>query len=212
MWIAAVVTVGGLLVGALVWRKASERRRVPCPWWLGWVLENPYSRAIAGSAVLLDRADVQSGMRVLDVGAGPGRVSIPAAERVGPTGEVVAVDVQQAMLDRLQARAGERGVGNVYTLHGAIEELTDSPQLRAASFDRALVVTVLGEIPDRREALEAIRAALRPGGILSITEFLPDPHFMSRRTVRRLAESTGFQFDHEYGWPVAFTVNFRKAK
>src|SRR6058998_3755979 len=54
-----------------------------------------------GATKLVDRLDVAPGMRVLDVGAGIGRVSIPLAAKVGPEGEVVALDVQEAMLDQL---------------------------------------------------------------------------------------------------------------
>jgi len=148
----------------------------------------------------------------LDVGAGPGRVSIPAAERVGASGAVVAIDVQQAMLERVRLKAAEHGLRNVRTICGAVEDLANSPELRPASFDRALLVTVLGEIPDRERAMRVIHAALRPGGVLSATEFLPDPHFQTRETVKRLGEAAGFQLDRKYGWPVAFTMNLRKPK
>lgn len=212
MWAvgAAAGLLGGLLGAALIWRKASQRHSVPCPAWLAWVLENPYTSAIAGSETLLDRAEIRLGMSVLDVGAGPGRVSIPAAERVGPAGRVVAVDVQAAMLNRLRLRADIHGLRNVRTLCGAIESLASSPELTLAAFDRALLVTVLGEIPDGIRAMQAIHGVLRPGGLLSITEFLPDPHFQSCRSVQQLAEAAGFQLDREYGWPVAFTMNFRR--
>ena len=193
MWVAAAaMALGGAVIGGIVWREASQHRRLPCPCWLAWMLENPYTAAVAGSLTLLDRAGVEAGMRVLDVGAGPGRVAIPAAERVGPLGEVVAVDVQQAMLDQLRIRAGARGLQNVRAVCGAFESMSNPADVAPSSFDRALLVTVLGEIPDRGNALKTIHDALREGGVLSVTEFLPDPHFMSRasvgapRRVRRL--------------------------
>ena len=68
---------------------------------------------VAGSRLLFDRIDLQPGMKLLDVGCGPGRLSIPAAERVGPDGRVVALDVQEKMLSRLQDRIQKLGLENI---------------------------------------------------------------------------------------------------
>jgi predicted methyltransferase len=66
---------------------------------------------------------------------------------------------------------------------------------------------VLGEIPDRVAALREIYAALKPGGLLSITEVLPDPHYQSRRAVRRMAEEAGFKVEEAYSGRRSFTMN-----
>lgn len=200
------VVATSVVVGALWWRVAAQRRRLPCPAWLAWVLTNPYTNAVAGSAAILDRLELAPGMRVLDAGSGPGRLTVPAAECVGSAGEVIAIDVQEAMLRRVRAAAAGRGIANVHTVVGSIE--CGVPV--AGTFDRALLVTVLGEVPDRAGAMRALYAALRPGGVLSVTEMLPDPHYQSRRTVRRLAEAAGFHFHRAYGTWFAFTMNFRK--
>lgn len=204
--LGSLVVFGALAVGALAWRGASRRRRLPCPAWLGWILENPYTDAVAGSATLLRRAGVEPGMRVLDVGAGPGRLTIPAAERVGPSGGVVALDVQEAMLARVRQKASARGLANVRTVRGAVETSALDP----GAFDRALLVAVLGEVPNREHALRALYASLRPDGVLSVTEMIPDPHYQNQRTVRRLATAAGFRLDQTFGAPLAFTMNFRK--
>jgi SAM-dependent methyltransferase len=160
MWILiTVVTLLAVFVAAqLGWRYASRRRKLPCPVWLSWLLTNPLSPGDGGSAPILNRLGLKPGMRVLDVGCGPGRVSIPAAQRVGPEGEVVALDVQAGMLEKLQKRAAARGVANIRTVLGPVEGAT----LEADSYDRALLVWVLGEIPDQATALRQIFAALKP--------------------------------------------------
>jgi ubiquinone/menaquinone biosynthesis C-methylase UbiE len=145
-------------------------------------------------------------MRVLDVGCGPGRVSIPAAQRVGPEGQVVALDVQAGMLQKLQQRAAARGVANIRTILGPIEEAA----LEADSCDRAMLVWVLGEVPDRAAALRQIFAALKPGGLLSITETLTDPHYQRVATVLRLAEATGFCRGDYYKSCLGYTIHFFK--
>lgn len=203
----ALVVFAAVVLGAFGWRWASRRLHLPCPSWLGWILSNPYTSAVAGAETILDRAEVSPGMRVLDAGSGPGRLTIPAASRVGPTGAVVGMDVQDAMLARVRAAANERGFDNVLTVKGSL----DSGVPGAGDFERALLVTVLGEIPDRAGAMRSLYAALRFGGILSVTEMIPDPHYQNRRTVRRLAEAAGFQHERTYGTWFAFTMNFRKS-
>jgi ubiquinone/menaquinone biosynthesis C-methylase UbiE len=199
-----------VLGSALLWRHVARRRRLPCPTWLGWILENPYMNAFAGSTMLLDRAEVGPGMRVLDAGSGPGRLTIPAAERVGPSGEVVALDVQDGMLARVRRRAADRGLANVRAVLGDIESSVGRTDIGGGRFDRALLVAVLGEIPDQEGAMRALEAALSLGGLLSVTEVIPDPHFETRDTVRRLAEGAGLRFDGTHATPLAFTMNFRK--
>lgn len=192
--------------GALIWRLVSRRASHPCPYWLVPLLENPYMNAVAGSALLLDRAHVSEGMKVVDVGCGPGRVTLPAARRVGPAGEVVGLDIQQEMLAKVQSRLDDQALNNVRLIQAGIGD----GKLQTNTYDRALLVTVLGEIPDRPSALREIYAALRTGGILSVTEVLPDPHYQTRSSVRNLAKTAGFRFEAAFGTVLAFTMNFRK--
>ncbi len=56
-----------------------------------------------------------------------------------------------------------------------------------------MLVSVLGEIPHQVAALQELYAALKPGGILSITEVIFDPHFQSRERVGRFLETIGFR-------------------
>lgn len=102
---AALAAVTVLVAAGLCWRLASRTRRLPCPSWLAWLLENPLIDVIAGTGVTLDRIGLQPGERGLDVRSGPGRLALPAARRVGPSGTIVALDVQPGMLAGLEARA-----------------------------------------------------------------------------------------------------------
>jgi ubiquinone/menaquinone biosynthesis C-methylase UbiE len=162
--------------------------------------------AIAGPEIIFQRAGLEEGMKLLDVGSGPGRLALPAARQVGKTGEVVALDIQPGMIEKLKARAEAIGIGNIRLICAA----AGSGKTDKEYFDRALLVTVLGEIPDKHEALTEIKRALKPGGIMSITEVIPDPHFTSRKKVRLLCADAGFEemalFDTTFG----FTMNFIK--
>jgi ubiquinone/menaquinone biosynthesis C-methylase UbiE len=200
--VTAVILAVILAVG-LVWRYAYF-----CPSWLVPLLENPYVDAVAGAPLLLQRAGVRAGMHVLDAGCGPGRLTIPAAERVGAGGRVVALDIQPAMLARLAQRVAGRGLVNVTSLHAGLGD----GKLPAGEFDIAFLVTVLGEVPDKVAALREIHGALRPGGVLSITEVLPDPHYQPIARVRALAQTAGFPGEGElFAGVVSYTLNVRKA-
>ena len=187
---------------SLVWRWG----RWPCPAWLVPLLENPYFEAVAGANTVLERAGVGSGMQVLDAGCGPGRVTLAAAARVGPSGRVVALDIQPRMLEKIKNRLATKGLANVELLLAGLGE----GKLPASEFDVALLVTVLGEIPDQVAALRELHRSLLPGGVLSVTEVLPDPHYQTVARVCQLAAEVGF---HESqiirGW-LSFTMNLTK--
>jgi ubiquinone/menaquinone biosynthesis C-methylase UbiE len=195
-----------VVVAGLVWRRVAQQRQSPCPAWLSWSLEVPFFGGANDSETILGRLDLQPGMQVLDVGSGPGRIAIPAAQRVGPVGEVIALDIQPAMLRKLEQRAAEQGVTNVRRIEGGVGE----GLLPHDTFDRALLKNVLGEIPDREAALREIYAALKPGGVLLITEIFPDPHFQPKGQVREMTAAAGFRPGQEWGSRLAYTMNVVK--
>ena len=92
----------------------------------------------AATRALLLEASVGPGMRVLDVGCGPGDVSLLVAERVGPTGEVVGVDTNDRVLQLAQARASASGATQVRFVQADLRELRvdtlSSTRSWAASF------------------------------------------------------------------------------
>jgi ubiquinone/menaquinone biosynthesis C-methylase UbiE len=200
LWIVAIGVA--LLAFAVGWA-VLRRKSFPCPPAFVWLLENRIMEHVAGSAVIIRRARIARGMRVLDAGCGPGRITIPLAKHLGPEGEVVALDVQPAMLDRLTDRLAQHKLGNVKVVLGGLGQ----GMLGKNEFDRAILITVLGEVPDRPAALREIYTGLKPGGILSVTEVLPDPHYQSRGSVRRLAKTAGFEVEEVFvGWR-AYTLN-----
>jgi 2-polyprenyl-3-methyl-5-hydroxy-6-metoxy-1,4-benzoquinol methylase len=204
---ALLIVVVLLVLAAVVWRFASRRHELPCPVWLRWMveLENPFSRT-SRADVIVKHLDLVSGMTVLDIGCGPGRVTVPLARKVGPQGQVVAIDLQPGMLRRAEVRAQAAGLTNIRFVQTAMGE----GRLALGPADRALLVTVLGEIPKREAALREIFAALRPGAILSVTEIILDPHFQTRGTVARLAGAAGFREKAFFGNRLAYTLNLER--
>src|SRR5260370_7867626 len=96
--------LGAIALVTIIWRVASRCCSVPCPASLSWLVEldNPFTRTNR-AAVIVDRLALEPAMAVLDVGCGPGRLTIPIARQVGPQGEVLALDMQAGMLQPPQA-------------------------------------------------------------------------------------------------------------
>jgi ubiquinone/menaquinone biosynthesis C-methylase UbiE len=201
----------GLLLLLLVtvnlwWRWLSRRRSMPCPTWLAGGLESPLVDKLMGTQTTLDRIGLEPGLRVLEIGPGPGRLLIPAARSVLPKGDVVGLDIQPGMIARLEERAEQAGIANLEAVLGDATQ----PHFPPESFDIVYLCTVLGEIPDRDAALRQCFDVLKPGGQLSITEIFPDPHFQSRTTVKQLSEAAGFRLTEIHGYWYFFTANFSK--
>jgi len=201
------IALVGLIAISLWWRGESRRRSMPCPTWMSGLVEGSLMDRVLGTKTTLDRIGLRPGLSVLEVGPGPGRLLIPAAQRVEPDGKVVGLDIQPGMIERLKARAAQAGVSNLTPILGDATQSHFQPD----HFDVIYFCTVLGEIPDREAALRQCHAALKPGGLLSITEIFPDPHYQSRATVQRLAESAGFRLQALHGPWYFFTANFAKA-
>lgn len=192
---------------AFVWRVASRRFSLPCPTWFRLLVEldNPWAQN--SSRAIIPHLELAQGMHVLDVGCGPGRLALPIAREVGPQGDVVAVDVQAGMLRRASERASKANVRNIRFLEAGAGE----GKLGSNLFDRALLVTVLGEILDREAAMREIYEALKPGGILSVTEIIMDPHFQRRSVVLQLAGTVGFVEKKFFGNAIAYTLLLEKS-
>ena len=204
--VVLVVLAVGYSVLNFVWRWASRRWTLPCPTILAWFLESPIAQKLNGTVVTLDRLGLQSGQRVVEFGPGPGRLLIPAAKRVLPGGDVVGIELQTGMMERLKRNAERAGVTNMTVLQGdATQPLVDE-----SAFDLALLSCVLGEIPDRAGVLRQAFRVLRAGGRLSVSEMFGDPHYQSRKVVDDLARQAGFQPDGVQGNWHRFTSNFRK--
>jgi ubiquinone/menaquinone biosynthesis C-methylase UbiE len=110
-------------------------------------------------------AGISSGMKVLDIGSGPGDVALTAAELVGPEGAVVGVDVNPEILATARARAQAAGFTNVEFVAG------DARTLELGNdFDAVTGRLVLMYMADPADALKQLATRLRPGGIVAFQE------------------------------------------
>jgi len=205
--VIVLVTVAAIAGVATIWRLASRRQSLPCPVWLRWLVEldNPFTRTNR-AAFIVETLGLTNGMTILDAGCGPGRLTVPLARGVAPDGQVIALDIQPGMLARARSRVEAAGLRNV----GFITVALGKGELPSNRFDRAVLVTVLGEIPDRSAAVAELFSALKPGGILAVVEVIFDPHFQSRGTVSGLAASAGFRERAFFGHTLAYVIHFEK--
>ncbi|NNE80007.1 MAG: class I SAM-dependent methyltransferase [Silicimonas sp.] len=109
---------------------------------------------------MLDMAEVEPGSLVLDVAAGAGQQTLVAAQRVGPSGRVLATDISPDILDYTMENARIQGLHNVETLEADGEDLDVVPD----NYDAAISRVGLIYFPDQQRALANIMRALRPGG------------------------------------------------
>jgi ubiquinone/menaquinone biosynthesis C-methylase UbiE len=202
-----IILIALVIIIAFAWRIASRRYTLPCPVWMKWLLDPPSSGGVSARTLkTIGLLDIRPGMSVLDAGCGPGRLTIPIAQRVGPEGEVTAMDLQDGMLREAKDRAHAANLSNIRFLRAGIGE----GNLECDRFDRAVLITVLGEIPDRDAALHEIYEALKPGGILLVEETIRDPHFQTRSTLTRLAVAVGFIEKDFSGNRFSYSITWEK--
>lgn len=141
---------------------------------------------------LVEYAGIGPGHKVLDVATGTGAVALAAAQMVGPSGRVIAIDTAERMLDRAQAKIAQFGVANV-DLHLMDAE---SLEFRAGYFDAVVCSHALDLLPDMEAAIRGWMRVLRPGGVIAFSvlgagAFEPMASLLSRRIEGR--ETPGSQ-------------------
>ena len=118
-------------------------------------------------AQMLDALDLRPGEIVADLGAGSGYFTFRMAPKVGETGKVLAVEIQEAMLNTLRARASALKAANVEVVQGTEAD----PHLPAGGVDLVLVVDVYHELSYPFEVMTRVREALKPGGRVVFVEY-----------------------------------------
>jgi len=123
-------------------------------------LLNPFTHRV------FEESGITAGMNVLDLGCGPGDVSLLVAELVGERGHVLGVDSNPAVVHLAQARAQEAGFAHATFRAGDIRDLTLDKE-----YDAIVGRLILMYLPERAAILRRLAQHLRPGGILAFQEY-----------------------------------------
>lgn len=116
---------------------------------------------------------IAPGMTIADVGAGTGYFEPHLSKAAGPTGKVLAIDIEADMVRWTNERAKRESLANVEARLGT----QGDPRLDPSSTDRILVVDTWHHVEDRAGYAKKLAAALRPGGIVFIVDFTREsPH------------------------------------
>ena len=136
-----------------------------CPWWLAYTFDNPLRRIFHDPQDIFS-GYVDEGMTVIDLGCGMGYFTLGLAEIVGPVGRVIAVDLQQQMLDVMMKRAIKKGVADRITPYRTGETVIGVEE----AVDFALAFWMVHEVPDPAGFFKQVGAILKPSAKLLYTE------------------------------------------
>ena len=153
-------------------------------------------------SVLMEALGVEAGQTICDLGCGNGYHALRLAKRVGASGKVLAVDIQQPMLEMLEKRSDEAGLDNIELILGDVAD----PKIPDGSCDMILLVDVYHEFSDPETMLMKMRKALKPDGRIALVEFRSeDPevpikplHKMSKAQILKEFLPAGFQLVEQF--------------
>lgn len=167
------------------------------------VLEGPERRGSENPRTLWTRVGLRAGMTLVDVGAGTGYYSLPACERVGPTGRVYAVDVSGPLVQLLRERAVGRP--NLTVVRSRPSRIP----LANGIADRVLLANLLHGVPPQTVA-EAVRIT-RPGGRLVDVDWRKEPTEWGPPVAHRLSAAEAGGVLEGYGLTVVHASPFGPA-
>ena len=182
--------------------------KFPMPQFMANLIDNPLRRRIQPPGEMPLRHDIEPGMTVLEVGPGNGRYTIETARRVGPTGKVIAIDIEPKMIERVTYRARDKGITNIEAKTANVYELPFEDGL----FDAIYMITVISEIPEPERAMKEFYRVLSPSGRLAFSELLTDPDYPLAETLIRMAGAANFRLKRRQGNFFSYTLVFEKQR
>ncbi|MEK7119924.1 MAG: class I SAM-dependent methyltransferase [Patescibacteria group bacterium] len=154
---------------------------------------------------LLPMFELSEGMQVADFGSGTGYFAILTAKKIGSSGRVVAIDVQESSLEAVRSRARLENIFNLQTVRANLE-VPLSTRLSDASQDRVYIHNVLFQSDKKDEVLQEAFRVLKSEGKTILIDWLPEKYPSDRSQVqlfskieaKNLLEKTGFKMEKDF--------------
>lgn len=201
-----MVILLGFDLGACFVKKGLGRKRVfPSKWAFSLLI--PLRNVFFSPQNLIERLSLKEDSHILEIGPGPGYFS-PYLAKKSLKGRLVLFDIQKEMLIKAQNRLKKYSYHHVEFSQAS----GASFPFLSSSFDRIVLVMVLGEIENQLLYLEEIKRVLKPGGFVSITERWGDSDFMNEDQILSLFKKSGFLLKRKYKTRFNLTLNFEKEK
>ncbi|MFX0141879.1 MAG: class I SAM-dependent methyltransferase [Candidatus Hodarchaeota archaeon] len=191
----------------IVLRIIRRYYKFPIPAFMTRLIDNPIRRKfIQKPEKIVERMKLEPGMIVVEIGPGKGSYTKVVAKSLLPDGKVYAIDIQESLINRLKKKIEKENIMNI------IPKIDDAYDLsfEGESVDRVLMIACLPEIPDPVRVLKEIKRILKPDGLISLSEMLPDPDYPRRKTEKKWAEEAGFELDEQFGNWFVYQLNFKK--
>ncbi len=169
--------------GGKMTRSAKEMDLHVCPYQIAFILDNWIRRLLQPPTRVVGEY-IRPGNTVIDIGCGPGFFTIDMAKMVGRDGEVIAVDLQEPMLDKVRKKSSKHGVDGRIKYHLCGK---DGIGLNKEA-DFILAYYMVHETPDPARFLREVRQLLKPDGKLLVVE--PKMH-VGRRSFETMVEKAG---------------------
>ena len=186
-------------------KASSSKNGHVCPWWLAYTFDNPIRKLFHNPQKMLSPY-VKEGMSVMDVGCVMGFFSIGMAKMVGDNGKVIAVDLQQKMLDIMLKRAKHAGLADRILPHhcepdkiGILEKV-----------DFILTFWMVHEVGNQKDFFSELGSILTPGGKILLAE--PKMHVSAEDIAKtiEIARSTGLRLQAQPAIRLSHTALFEK--
>ena len=185
--VIGLLAVGCLVVAVRAWLSERNHRSV-FPASDARALLNPARGFIQSAEGTVRAFGLKPGDTALEIGPGPGYFTPHAVSAVGSHGRLICIDIQGEMLVLLRERLTEQGSRADLVIGDA-----GNLPFRNGILDAALVIEMLGEVPDPRAAVNEIRRILRPDGTASFCEAMNDPDYVRLPVIRELCANAGLR-------------------
>jgi len=162
---------------------------------------------------IVDQLDIKPNMAIADFGAGHGFFSVAFAKKVGPSGQIFAIDILSQTLEAVRSKAKLEGLFNIKIVRGNLEKPNGSA-LEDESCDMVFIANVLFQVPDKPGLINEAYRVLKKNGELVVVEWKPyialgpqKEHRLSEEELKQLVISKGFSEpkpinagSHHYGF------------